>query len=369
MAPPCPPYAAGVSLADTGATTRSLAGGGRPARSLLVVTGSGRSGTSLVAGLLKRLGCRVPEPEVPADESNPRGFAESQWVVDLHTRLLRAAGVQVSDARPSAWAQTAKVGMDPRVQAEVRAFLQRQFAAADDVVIKDPRLSWFLPVWRRAAQDVGATPRVITMLRHPAAVVTSKQRYYGGRQGEACRAAGWVNQILFTERATRDAPRVFLRYERLLEDWTATLAHAGEILDLGVVRDAPAPAIRRAHEFIDVSLDRSRPAWGDLRVPAALQAQAEQVWDQVKRLADDTGAPAPETIDQLDTLRAAYTVYYTEAESVAYSSIADARSHSDKRAQPSLPLPVRRVARRVPRRLRYAIPRPVRAGIIRALGR
>ena len=77
-------------------------------RSLVLVAGSGRSGTSLFSGILQRLGCHVPQPEVPADATNPRGFAESQWVVDFHTRLLRAARVQVSDARPAAWALTAR---------------------------------------------------------------------------------------------------------------------------------------------------------------------------------------------------------------------------------------------------------------------
>ena len=77
-------------------------------RSLVLVAGSGRSGTSLFSGILQRLGYHVPQPEVPADATNPRGFAESQWVVDFHTRLLRAARVQVSDARPAAWALTAR---------------------------------------------------------------------------------------------------------------------------------------------------------------------------------------------------------------------------------------------------------------------
>ena len=69
-------------------------------RSLVLVAGSGRSGTSLFTGILQRLGFLVPQPEVPADETNPRGFAESQWVVDFHTKLLREARVQVADARP-----------------------------------------------------------------------------------------------------------------------------------------------------------------------------------------------------------------------------------------------------------------------------
>src|SRR5262245_1295555 len=54
-------------------------------RRLMLVVGSGRSGTSLFTGVMQRLGFYVPEPEVVADETNPTGFGEPQWVVDLHT--------------------------------------------------------------------------------------------------------------------------------------------------------------------------------------------------------------------------------------------------------------------------------------------
>ena len=50
--------------------------------------------------------------------------------MDFHTRLLRAARVQVSDARPAAWAQTAQVGLDPEVRGELRAWLALQFRSA-----------------------------------------------------------------------------------------------------------------------------------------------------------------------------------------------------------------------------------------------
>src|SRR5918999_5989809 len=156
----------------------------RSGRSLILVAGSGRSGTSLFTGILQRLGYAVPQPEVPADDTNPRGFGESQWVVDFHTKLLRRAGVQVSDARPAAWAQTAQAGLDAGAEAELREWLAGQLDAVGHLVVKDPRVSWFLPLWRRCAGDLGASPRFVTMLRHPAAVIDSKQRWYGGGERE-----------------------------------------------------------------------------------------------------------------------------------------------------------------------------------------
>ncbi len=328
-------------------------------RTLVLVAGSGRSGTSLFTGLLQRLGFTVPAPEVPADATNPRGFAESQWVVDFHTRLLVRARVQVSDARPGAWAQTARLALDPEVRDELRLWLRAQLAASPDVIVKDPRLAWFLPLWRRCAEDLEVAPRVVTMLRHPAAVVESKQRSYGAAQGDVARVAGWLNLTLFTERASRDLPRAFVHYEALLDDWPGTVAAVGETLDLDVVRHAPAPAMRAAHELLDRGLSRSRPAWGEVRMPPSLLALADEVWDAL--------CAEPRAAERCDALRAAYVELYADAEAIAQSSLV-AAGRAPKPVQVRTAAPGVRSARRVPVCYRPSVPLAWRLRIARALG-
>ena len=330
-------------------------------RTLLLVAGSGRSGTSLFTGILARLGFHVPQPEVAADSTNPRGFSESKWVVEFHSKLLERAGVQVADARPSAWALTANVVLDEAVKQELRSWLEQQFREADDVIIKDPRLSWFLPLWRACGEEVGAAVRFATVLRHPAAVVESKQRSYGNWQGEVDRTAGWVNQSLFTERATRDHPRSVVRYQDLLEDWTRTVARVGEELDLAAVRDAPAQAIVQVHEFVDRSLSRSRATWDDLEIPAGLRELADEVWELMSELAEE-GAELEPAVERLEAARTAYVELYEDAEAIAQSSIVAARR------QPRRSGAVR-VARLVPRSVRHRVPRRWRITVARALDR
>jgi hypothetical protein len=335
----------------------------RETQSLVLVAGSGRSGTSLLTGVLQRLGMHVPQPEVPADATNPRGFAESQWVVDFHTGLLRRAGVQVSDARPQAWAKAAEPCVDDAVAAELRGWLREQLAAGTHVVVKDPRLSWFLPLWRRCAEDLGVEPRTITMLRHPAAVVDSKQTWYGGWQGEVARTAGWVNQTLFTERATRDGRRVLVRHDDLLADWTVTIGRLGEALGLSVITHAKAPAMQAVHEFVDPSLSRSKPDWGDLRIPARLREQADRTWALVSSLAT---AEDGDVAQRLDEVRAEYVALYEEAEGIARSSVQAARRPPAPRTPLAPPRTVRLV-RRVPVPIRHAVPVRVRARVARSL--
>src|SRR5215218_3848489 len=191
----------------------------RVSKHLLLVAGSGRSGTSLFASVVGNLGFHVPRPWVKPDDSNPRGFGEPQWVVDRHVKLLRQANVHASDARPTAWADAAKLCLDEQVSTEVRLWLQEQFSGHDQVLIKDPRLLWFLPLWRRIGEELDATVHVVTMLRHPAEVVRSKLHWYQNMTlFDANRAAGWLNTMMFTERATRDYSRAFIRFEDVWEE-------------------------------------------------------------------------------------------------------------------------------------------------------
>ena len=333
-------------------------------RSLLLVAGSGRSGTSLFTGILQRLGFHVPKPEVPADETNPRGFAESQWVVDFHTRLLKRAVVQVSDSRPVAWSRVADLTVDDAVGDELRKWLGAQFKEADHLIIKDPRLSWFLPLWRRCAAELEVAPRFATVLRHPAAVLDSKQRSYGSWQGDVSRTAGWLNQTLFTERATRESQRVFVRYEDLLDDWTSSVARVGDQLELRVIQDAPAATIVGVHDFVDRNLSRSRAKWEDFDLPESLREQVDQVWELLSQLAD---AKFDEVLlEQFDAARAAYIALYEDAEAIAQSSIAASARSSSRGGGGSTVL---RVARKTPRGLKERMPLGWRRAAWRALHR
>jgi hypothetical protein len=329
---------------------------GTSGRSIILVAGSGRSGTSVMSGVLSRLGYVVPKPEVEPDQSNPKGFAESRWVVDFHTRLLASARVETADARPTAWADTASVA-DDAVTAELRAFLSKQFAKHEHLVIKDPRLIWFLPLWRQVADDMSAAPKFLTMLRHPADVVASKSRYYGAWRGDVSRTAGWVNTMLYTERATRDGARAFVRFEDLLEDWPRVVDGVAGTLGLAPVADATAAQMRAADAFIDPSLLRSSSSWDDLEIPTALRDQAEHVWTLLCRLADKGQSDDSDIAAEVDAARESYVSLYEDAEAIARSSIT-AASRVAKAPRSAAHAPkglARRIWHRLPRRWQGAI--------------
>ena len=332
------------------------------ARRLVLVVGVGRSGTSLLTGILGQVGFHVPQPEVKADDTNPRGFSEPRWAVDFHSRLLQPRRVTVNDARPEAFDQTATAADDAAVYDELREWLGGQMDQADAVVVKDPRTGWFLPLWTRASTDLGVEARFVTMLRRPPEILASAAKSYGDWQKPASRAAAWINITLETERATRGARRAFVRYEDLLDDWPRELSRMAELLDLpsltgGDLRER----FPQVDDFVDPTLHRNRIRWEELDVPASVRDLAEDVWDLLQPLADRGGDNA-ETHAALDVARERYGALYAEAEAIAQSSVTAVKPRkkaAKPKPAPAAPKPPPslrvRLARRIPARHRKRV--------------
>jgi hypothetical protein len=287
----------------------------------LLITGSGRSGTSSVGGALKRLGLHVPQPEVEADHKNPRGYYEPAWLAALLKDFLEPIPVRTIDSRP----RTAEIAMaalaDSDVESQLREWL-RDLLAYDQVAIKDTRAYWVYDLFTRLSAELGADLASLTMLRHPTEVVRSRDTAYLSGQSEEFRrerettnVAAWMNSIFETERATRANPRAFVRYTDLREDWRTALARAGDQLGLSYNADLAPLDQGGAHhdvdDFIDSGLFRSQVTWDDIQVAPVLQEMAEATWRAVNALVDDPQDQA--AIAELQRLRGEYDDLYAFA--------------------------------------------------------
>jgi hypothetical protein len=329
---------------------------------LVLVTGSGRSGTSTVSGALKKLGLSIPQPEVEANSSNPRGFFEPRWAVDFHKRVLAEAGVRTLDARPGASELALAMTRREDLHAELRDWFADRLAealdaaggpAARQVVVKDPRAFWLRDLWTSVADELGVRTEFLTMLRHPPEVVGSRDMHYLTRADEEQRRAretaniaGWVNVALTNERLSRAHPRVFVHYADLIADWRSAMGRVADELGLTYDVDLADGAPHEIDDFIDAGLRRSQRGWEEIDVPADLRAVAEDVWDALDALSrspHDAGAQA-----RLDKDREVYDAMFTYA-------VAMTQDHTNHQVD----LTRRRVRRRVTQELRGAQPAPV----------
>lgn len=305
---------------------------------LVLITGTGRSGTSTMSGTLHHLGLHVPGPYLGANESNPKGFFESKWSVRFHKQITQAAGLNDFDSRPQAF-ELAQGAITPDLRAELREFLERESADHDQVVVKDPRSVWAQALWREVAEEVGLEIRYISMLRHPAEVVGSRATYYASktdadkrRSYETFNVSRWVNNSIVSERETRGHTRSFVPYVDLLDDWRPVLARLADELGLRYDVDLASGERCAVDEFIDPGLRRHAVTWDDLQIPDRLQGLAQSIWDDLEVLCAHGGTDAAAEAD-LDQQGEAYAALFQESADIAHDAAESERADNKKKRE------------------------------------
>jgi len=186
-------------------------------RQAIIVLGMHRSGSSALAGALAMAGARLPARLMPPHSDNPSGYFEPAKIVALHDRLLAAAGISGQSLEPitDAWLSNAKARA---YVDELVAAVREDYDDATLFVIKDPRMCRLMPLWRTVLDRVAARASFVIPIRHPLEVARSLARREGERFSLPYGCLLWLAHMLDAERESRHSPRVFVHYDRLLDD-------------------------------------------------------------------------------------------------------------------------------------------------------
>jgi hypothetical protein len=136
---------------------------------LNIITGTHRSGTSLVSRLLHRAGADFGATEgfYPADQWNPDGYFEQSEILQLNRKILQGAWGKFANIIPPS---TARIRQRGRENAEA---IRRAIVRFGACTIKDPRFNYTGPAW----EDQGANiERFVVCVREPMDVALSLQR-------------------------------------------------------------------------------------------------------------------------------------------------------------------------------------------------
>ncbi|HVU05841.1 MAG TPA: sulfotransferase [Polyangiaceae bacterium] len=211
---------------------------------LFAVLGMHRSGTSLVSRILNLLGATLgPEDDLmPPKPDNPTGFWESLTVTQIHDDLFAELGGRWD--RPPVLAEGWETAekLDPFVN-RIRAVVESHFAGAELAAWKDPRGSFFIPLWRRVVPVAGT----VLCLRDPDEIVGSLAAREGMDPERA--AALFLRYVVAAFHS--DGGHLLVRFDD---------AHAAPrelAVRLAAFVGAPPPdeeTLRRVSEFVNPSL-------------------------------------------------------------------------------------------------------------------
>ncbi len=209
----------------------------------VAVIGMGRSGTSATAGLLVDLGLAAGPPDdlVPASVDNERGHWESNTVLWLNVRLLRAVGGTTFGPPPVTLEWDDTLNYEKRVANAGRWYTETY--SGTPLVVKDPRMCLTLGFWRKALPVPMAA---LFVLRDPLAVARSLHA-----RDELPMSLGlalWDRYVRSASLGLRGLPTLVLEYDQMLSDpiaTTSTIVKFLNTVDIDVSPEAQELASRR----------------------------------------------------------------------------------------------------------------------------
>jgi predicted nucleic acid-binding Zn-ribbon protein len=188
-------------------------------REALVVLGAIRSGASAVARGLSLVGAKLPAAIV-GDEDGAYGPWEPQAVVDLNNKILTDLDSSWLDPFGPRGARDKPPLLD-RYLDEAREALRRSYGAEQVIVIKEPRISILLDLWKAALLQEGFRISFVIVVRHPLEAAESLRETHGFIRDKSMLL--WATYMLAAEHGTRGEKRVFVNYDDLLADPESSL--------------------------------------------------------------------------------------------------------------------------------------------------
>ena len=178
-----------------------------------VVLGMHRSGTSALTGMLHAFGLGAPQDALGATESNPFGYWESSYLVELSNRLLKCLESHWSTIfdLPSRWSTSPLVAQ--WVSDYLRGF-SLVFNGEKHPVIKDPRLCILLEPLLPCLHSGLIEVDYILIARSPIEVIASLKKSEGLDYQQALNL--WIISVLTSERLTRQSQRTLTTFTELL---------------------------------------------------------------------------------------------------------------------------------------------------------
>ncbi len=192
------------------------------AKSVLIILGLHRSGSSVLTGCLKILGAGF--------ENTGRASQDVQnEIISIHEILLKELGCHwdMIGNLPKGWVESQAA---ETAKERLKGLFQNDFSKSGLWVLGDHRLCRLMALWMSIFKDWDVTPIFIHMLRHPFEVAQSLKINKGIdlHKGHLL----WMVHNRDALSAINDYHRIIITYDQLLADPIATLNSISEKLEI-----------------------------------------------------------------------------------------------------------------------------------------
>jgi len=219
-------------------------------KSILIILGMHRSGTSVSTRLFNLLGTDPGINLMQPAEDNPTGFWEPEDIVNVHDELLRQLGSSWQDPNPLPNAWWNQPYIKP-FEEQLYKLAKQHYSDIKQPIIKDPRLCRLLPIWQKIFKRLEWKHNYILVGRSPIEVADSLKKRNALSTNHSYLL--WLRHVLESEKWTREYPRAFLMYDQLLLNWKKEATRCSSTLtDLNL--EFSAHTLNKINQLIDPTL-------------------------------------------------------------------------------------------------------------------
>jgi hypothetical protein len=269
-------------------------------KTLVVVLGMHRSGTSSAAGALVRLGAAAPQHLMAPNADNERGYWESAVILELNDAILAAGGSDWKDWRKF---DLNKIDASKAnaLRARAEEALAEEFGDVGFAVMKDPRMCRLMPFWGPVFADAKWSVRALLPIRSPLEVGQSLYCRDGLSPAYGCLL--WLRHVLDAELETRGMARAVLDWPQFLGDRRKALTRVSEQWGL-MWPYLYEDVLAEVDEFVSADLRRQRASEADLQTHPAVNDLVRRTYAAMIDLVQDSGDGS--VLKKLDDLRAGF---------------------------------------------------------------
>jgi hypothetical protein len=215
-------------------------------KSLTIVLGMHRSGTSAYTRLLREFGLEFGNDLYEADEYNPKGYFENLKILNFNEKLIKK--------NQSAWYSINTLKLDNKELAaaisQLQDLIQSELIQYDSLVLKDPRIPFLKQIYLHALKNLpNVRVQFLCVFRKPEAVAESLYR----RDGLTNLYSDllWLRSNLNILKMSQEFNSCFVEYDELFNNFIEVTKRIEKRLKLVA---SPTGLEQYTRQFLDRSL-------------------------------------------------------------------------------------------------------------------
>lgn len=222
-------------------------------KTVIVILGMHRSGTSALGGIVHTLGISMGDNLFSPSEDNKKGYYEDKDIVLLNEKILKNISSRWDDIflLENQWENAQSLGP---LYEEAETVLKTKISQNDTIGLKDPRMCLLLPFWEKVFASLNLDVNVLFIFRNP--IEVSKSLHKRNTFSEKKALALWLKYNYYALNNSKEYPRVFISYEQLFTELEKKIEECQDLFNLSVLNDYSSKK-NNLSSFIDKSLHRN----------------------------------------------------------------------------------------------------------------